>query len=313
MKRIGLDSINLVYYDRLSLIFEKTAWATLLWALGTNLISPTQEQYKNLSYMLLLSAAVFTYFYFRYYYPRFRQYSFRFFAGEVIYPLFIWSFLHVHNDFLKTFMFPYFVVILATSVTLKRVDSFLTLGVCLVLITVENLWPVLSGGNPTILVAFSQLTALAVFAYLCQMVSAHLEIAVLENLKSDVARGQQTEKASILKRFSTELVLDKQKAQLLVNEYPNPLMIVDDNDEIIEVNEAFEKLCDFKDGSLPGRTFDYVLQYDTPLTLNQESFLPEPFSATITTRRNKTKKVTGKAYFLLGSNKRLRQTLLLFD
>ena len=198
------------------------------------------------------------------------------------------------------------------SLTLKRTDVTIALVASLVFLITETvvLRLPLDGQEQTI--ALGQIAALLVFSWVALKLARLVSQQRLEtgSIRAEILKEEK--KSSILKEYTSELVLDRQKAQVLLEEYPTPLLLLDNKNRLLEINDQFKKLSDFKDERLVGKDLGYVLKLEKPLNFDQKSFVPEEFEGTIITRRNKVKKIHGRAYFLLGRNQRLKQVLILF-
>jgi PAS domain-containing protein len=299
------------YYDRLTVLFEKVAWATILWAFIINLLSPLSQEVKNNTFLLIFVASVFNYFYFRYVYFHIRNYTYRFFIPEVVFPFFIWIFVHLHNEFVAFFLLPYYVLILATSLTLQKSDVVIALIASVSFVLLENILLKTPIDSIELQFGIGQVAAILIFTWVALKLAEQVRIERGESGTIRLAAIQEEKKTSVLKEFTSELVLDRQKAQILLDSFPEPLLVADSKRKIMEHNSSFGNLSDFKNNSLLGKDLSFVLKTSDPLHFDQKSFLPQEFEATVLTRRNKEKKVRGKAYFLLGRDQRLKQILIL--
>lgn len=311
-KRVSWNlSEELVYYDHLAYLFERVAWITILWALVINLFSLSTINTKNYTYLLLFIASVFNLFYFRYFYRLVREKDYRFYLAEIFFPLLVWVFIHLHSEFLSYLLLPYYILILATSLTLKRKDVALALGAALTFVLFETvILPPPMGSNARV-IGLGQTASLLVFTWVALKLS-HLVLeqrVATVTIRDEILKEEK--KSSILKEYTSELILDRQKAQVLLDEYPGALLLLDNKNRLLETNTYFKKLSDFKDERLLGKDLGYVLKLETPLNFEQKSYVPEDFEGMIMTRRNKLKKVHGRAHFLLGQNQRLKQVLIL--
>lgn len=301
------------YYDRLSNLFEKVAWATILWALLVNILSPYDQTTKVYTGLVILIASVFNFIYFRYIYFFIKKAEFRFYVPETIFPFFIWIFIHLHHEFTAFFLLPYYILLLATSLTLKKIDVLLALVASLLFVIIETIFLQTPMGSGQRALGASQVAALLVFSWVALKLAEQVKIQRGEtgNVLKEVI--QEEEKSNMLKEFTSQLVIDRQKAQILLDESPLPLLVADNKSRILETNDYFEELSDFKNNSLINKDISFVLKLGNPLNFNGKSYLPEEFAGTLLTRRGKEKRVSGRAHYLLGRDRRLKQILILIN
>jgi len=299
-----------LYYDRLSQLFEKAAWATIIWAILVNVYSPLDFKDKGNVSLVIAFAAVFNFVYFRFVYPRLKEKDYRFFLSEAGFPVFIWMFLHFQQELLPYLSLPYYILILATSLTLRGVDSAIAIFASLLFVVIEDLVFKYPLDVPETEIFVTRTIGLLIFSYVVLAIRNFLRKQDLERASSETEAIKETEKNYILKRYTQELILDTQKVAIFAQESPTPFILIDSRHKILEYNLSFKRLSDFKDNGLVGKDISFVLSLSEPLRINATSYLPEDFTGEILTRRNKRKKVVGKAHFMLGNDKRLKQILL---
>ncbi len=306
-------NVDLQYYDHLASLFERVAWITILWAFIINLLSPASQDSKNYTFLLIFVASVFNITYFRYIYRLLHTRDYRFYLSDVIFPALVWIFIHLHGEFLSYFLLPYYILILSTSLTLRRKDVALALGSSLFFVILETVVLRMPLDSVEKAIGIGQASALLVFTWVVLKLAdlGQRQRTETGNIRDEISQVEK--KSSILKEYTSELILDRQIAQVFREEYPGPLLLLDNKNRLLEINDQFKNLSDFKDDRLLGKDLGYVLKLDKPLNFDQKSFVPEDFEGTIVTRRNKVKKIQGRAYFLLGRDQRLKQVLILFN
>ena len=307
------ETFEQTYFDRLAYLFERVAWVTILWAFIVNVTSSLDQEKINYTFLLIFVASVFNFVYYRYGYLLIKKHEYRFYVSAVVFPFLIWIFVHLHQEYVPFFLLPYYILILATSLTLKRIDVVLALVSSLSFIILESVLLKLPLDAVERQLSINQVTALLVFAWVALKLADQVRI---ERGESGSARQEAVEvekKSTLFKEFASELVLDRQKAQVLLEEAPYPILITDAKRKIMEVNRIFQILSDFKNNNLLGKDLSFVLKTAQPLNFEQKSFLPQVFEGIILTRRNKEKKIQGKAHFLLGRDQRLKQILILVE
>lgn len=299
------------YYDRLTPLFEKTTWATLTWTLILNIISPISIINKNYTFLLIFTASAFNLFYFRYIYWRIRKQKYRYYLAEIIFPFMVWIYFHLHQELIPYILLPYFIGMLATSLTLRRFDSLLTLVTSVFLTFIETIALKRPLTINQLEIGLAQIFSLIIFSWVAINLADFIRLRDKQNLELLEDVNKESEKSSILRKYALNLVIDKEKAAILMSEANLPVLVIDSQMKIQDISPKFKELSDFKNDNLQGKNIDYVLKIDNSLDLSQNSYFPQDFNALLTTRRNKSKKVKGKAHFLIGQDGKVKQVLLI--
>lgn len=298
------------YYDDLSKIFEKAAWAGIFWGLVVTIVIPSKADALDNTFVLLFFAALFNYVYFRVIYPKIRQQHYRFYSSELIFPFFVWLYIHFNAGYAPFLSMPYFLVIVSTSLTLRRIDTIIALASSSFFIILEDFYFRMPVEEAEIRILVSQLFGLFVFTWVSLKLSDWIKLTEMQNEAAVQDISDEMEKTSILKKYASEMVIDRQKAQIIMDEFATPVLIIDTDNKIVEVNQAFEKVSDFKKSNLYGRTLEFVLQLSSPINYSSASLTPEEFDAVLLTRRGKERKVHCRDYFLLDRTQKLAQVLI---
>lgn len=315
LKKLNLlksRAVDLAYFDNLSMLFERVAWITLSWAFVLNFFSPVSQTTKQRTFILIVIVALLLVGYFRVLYSKVRSYSFRFYFIDIGFPVFTWLFLHLQPNFTSQFVIPYYVIVLVSSLTRRRFDTLLALGVSSLLILTQEMLPA-TRSIEDLGTAFSQIIALILFAWVAiWLVDFDSQ---KENETKDILEdfSKENEKSEILKKYAQTLAIDKEKAQIFLAESNRPILVLNSQKKIEDLNQAFKDFSDFKSDNLIGRDLDYVLRFDSPLDFSEESYLVEKVSGVLTTRRNKERKINASVHFLRSHEGKVKQGILIIS
>lgn len=303
---------NLAYYDRVFKLYEKISWVTILWAFFLNLVSPLSREVKNQTLILIAIVTLFILFYFRYFYWKVRHNSYRFYLIDIFYPVFTWGFLYLQPRFTNQLVIPYYFIILASSLSLRRFDTILTLTISSLLLFIQEV--VLTPFSWTgVEIALSQIISLVLLSWIAVWLAEYNHKKDIEAQEVFNNASKENEKSEILKIYARSLALDKEKAAILLAENSRPTLIIDGEKKIVDLNKTFKDLSDFRNSSLVGKDLDYILQFEEPLDLSDDNSLTESFTAILTTRRNKTRKINGQTHFLRNQDGKVKQAILIFS